>query len=242
MMARRTIIVIDDFYRDPYAVRNYALTRDYYLPYEREADVRAGRVRPTWWASRFLPVDECPFKSSRSLVSVLEAAVGERIDLDHWRARFPVAADATPLVSPDAPAPTCLWNCCFHIKPDSGEQVGQWVHNHVTADGWNSVGRNGWTGIIYLSPDAPAERGLRLWRNINATQQLDYMTPAENWRPTDSFANQFNRLTLIRGDIPHSGAPGWGDSIETGRMYQTFFFRVLPQSIPWPAVDFPEEA
>ena len=55
------------------------------------------------------------------------------------------------------------------------------------------------------------------------------MTGAENWRLTDTFANQFNRLTLVRGDHPHSGAGGWGHSVETGRMYQTFFFKTRPR-------------
>ena len=35
----------------------------------------------------------------------------------------------------------------------------------------------------------------------------------------------FNRLILLRGDIFHSGAVGYGDSPENGRMIQTFFFK-----------------
>src|ERR1700733_4972596 len=120
-MARRTIVVVDDFYSDPHAVRRFALAQDYYLPYERAADVQAGRVRPTWWASRFRPADEGPFKSSNTLLAVLETAVGERIDRDHWRATFPVDAESKPILTGGAPGPTCLWNCCFHVKPDNGQ-------------------------------------------------------------------------------------------------------------------------
>jgi hypothetical protein len=237
-MARRTIIVIEDFYRDPLGVRRYALGQEYYLPFERDADVRAGHRRPTWWASRFRPAEECPFKSSEALITALEAAVGERIDRDHWRASFPVGPDSRPILTSGAPAPTCLWNCSFHVKPDTGQQLGQGVHNHVR-DGWNSAGRDGWAGIVYLSPQAPDDGGLHLWRNIDPANEFDHMTPAENWRLTDSFSNQFNRLALVRGDIPHSGADGWGENIENGRMYQTFFFRTLP-SAPWPGVPLPE--
>jgi hypothetical protein len=234
-MARRTIVVVDDFYGDPHAVRRYVLAQDYYMPYESVADVRAGRVRPTWWASRFRSADECPFKSSNALLAALEAAVGERIDRDHWQALFPIDTASKPILTAGTPAPACLWNCCFHVKPDNGQKVGQGVHNHVT-DGWNSVGRHGWAGIIYLNPDAPIDGGLHLWRNVEPARDFDWMTPPENWRLTDSFANQFNRLTLVRGDLPHSGAAGWGDSIESGRMYQTFFFRTLPPLTPWPGV------
>jgi hypothetical protein len=128
---------------------------------------------------------------------------------------------------------TCLWNCCFHVKPDNRQKLGDGVHNHVT-DTWNSVGPDGWAGILYLSPSAPVEGGLHLWRNIDSSRQFDWMTPSHNWELVDTFGNLFNRLTLVRGDIPHSGSRGWGDHIEEGRMYQTFFFRTTQKRIHWP--------
>ena len=51
MSARRSIVVVENFYRDAAAVRAHALRQRYYTPYEDEEDVRAGRVRATWWAS-----------------------------------------------------------------------------------------------------------------------------------------------------------------------------------------------
>jgi hypothetical protein len=237
MTARRSIVVIDDFYADPHAVRAYALQQPYYLPYEHEADVQSGRARPTWWATRFRAADDCPFKSSRTLMGALEAAVNERIDVAQWRAPFPVDEASKPLPDDGQPR-TCLWNCCFHVKPDNGQQLGQGVHNHVT-DTWNSVGRNGWAGIIYLNPESPPDGGLHLWRNVDSARNFDWMTPAENWQLIDSLGNRFNRLLLVRGDIPHSGAAGWGDRLEDGRLYQTFFFHTLSSgSSPWP-VDLP---
>lgn len=225
--ARRSIVVVERFYRRPDAVRAYALGQPFYLPYESERAVRAGRQRATWWASRFREADDCPFKSSRTLIAALEHAVGESIDKRHWRGTFPLEADFKPpryLV--DEPH-TCLWNCCFHVKPDNGQMLGGGVHNHVT-DSWNAVGADGWAGIIYLTPDAPLEGGLHLWRNKDTARQYDWMTPAENWELIDSLGNVFNRLLLVRGDIPHSGARGWGDRLENGRMYQTFFFKTRP--------------
>jgi hypothetical protein len=235
-MGRRTIVTIDGFYRDPEAVRRHALAQTYYTPYERPGDVREGRVLPTWWASRFVPADRCPFKSSQALLAALETAVGERIDQQHWRADYPVDPESKPIVATGVPPVTCLWNCCFHVKPTNGQRLGEGVHNHVT-DSWNSVGPDGWAGIIYLNADAPLDGGLRLWRNVDRDRDFDWMTEPKNWLPADEFANQFNRLTLVRGDIPHSGAAGWGDRIENGRMYQTFFFRTVPEPIP--PVDLP---
>jgi hypothetical protein len=237
-MSRCAIVVVDDFYRDPEAVRRYAVGQDYYLPYEQDADVQAGRARATWWATNFRPADRCPFKSSDSLIAALERAVGEQIDRESWTAEFPVDAQSRPIVTPGVPALTSLWNCCFHVKPDCGPETRTNIHNHLI-DSWNAVGRDGWAGIVYLSPGAADSSGLQLWRHVEPSHDFDWMTPVDNWQPTDSLANKFNRLTLFRGDLPHSGAPGWGDSIETGRMYQTFFFRTIAHPGPLTEVVIP---
>jgi hypothetical protein len=220
---RRSAIVIEAFYDEPDRVREYALRQPYYTPYEDPDEVESGRVKATWWASHFRPADECPFKSSTALVQALEEAVGESIDLDHWRAPFPVDGRSKPLPT-NGERYSCVWNCCFHFKPDNQQRVGDGVHNHVV-DSWNAVGRDGWAGIIYLNPAAPLDGGLHLWRNVDQASQFDWMTPAKNWERVDSFGNVFNRLILVRGDVPHSGAAGWGMRAAEARLYQTFFFR-----------------
>jgi hypothetical protein len=228
--SRRSIVVVDGFYVNPLAVRDYALRQSYYTPYEDQDEVEAGRVPATWWATHFRRADDCVFKSSRRLIHALERAVGEPVDLEHWRAPFPVDARSKPVLTQDGTLQTCLWNCCFHVKPDNGQRLGDGVHNHVT-DQWNGVGSEGWAGIIYLSPDAPVQGGLHLWRNVNLDNQFDWMTHAENWELIDSLGNVFNRLLLVRGDVPHSGAGGWGTRLEEGRLYQTFFFRTEPAEL-----------
>ena len=226
------MVIVENFYREPDAVRDYALGLQYYTPYEKSEAVRSGRQRASWWASRFRKFDECPFKSSLVLIRALESAVQERIDMEHWQAEFPLDQDLRPLPY-TGPRPTCLWNCCFHVKPENGQQLGQGVHNHVT-DRWNSVGPDGWAGLIYLAPAAPLEGGLYLWRNVNSKKNYDWATPSKNWELVDRVGNLFNRLILVRGDIPHSGADGWGETLENGRMYQTFFFRTSFKPSLWP--------
>jgi hypothetical protein len=63
--SRRSIIVVEGFYRDAQAVRNYALRQRYYTPYQDPAVVEAGLEPAKWWASWFRPFDECPFKYER---------------------------------------------------------------------------------------------------------------------------------------------------------------------------------
>jgi hypothetical protein len=223
---RQRLVIVDDFYADPFAVRDHAIAQRYYLPYQRDELVRTGRVRPEWLASWFREASQCPFKSSRALVERLEGIVGARIDLDHWRRSFPIDEEGKAARNCTDVERGCFWNCSFHVKPATIQPLGEGVHNHVT-DIWNSVGADGWAGLVYLTPDAPLRGGLKLWTNVDPTHNYDWMTPRENWRLVDDVGNVFNRLVLARGSVPHSGAAGWGAGPADGRLYQTFFFRVL---------------
>ena len=81
-------------------------------------------------------------------------------------------------------------------------------------------------------PAAPLDGGVSLWRNFDPAHGHDWMTAREYWQLVDRFGNVFNRLLLMRGDLPHSGAAGWGDGVANGRLFQTFFFKILPSRHP----------
>lgn len=224
---RTSVVLVDNFYANPGAVREYAIKQRYYHPYQSAADDEDGRDT-MWMASRFKAAAQCPFKSSLELISRLEYLTGDCIDLDHWNQDFPVDNNGRP-VSGDCPQlASCLWNCSFHLKPGNGDEFSEGVHNHVL-DSWNSVGEDGWSGLIYLSDDPPLRGGLHMWRNVDPARDYDWMTPKDQWELVDDLGNMPNRLILFRGSVPHSGAPGWGTSLLDGRLFQTFFFRVRPR-------------
>lgn len=225
---RTGIIVVENFFADPIAVRDYGLRQKYYYPYGTARDAR-GIERPIWMASRFKRASECPLKSSRRLLEYFEDITGEEVDLDFWRADFPVDADGLP--SPDHRLDArrgSLWNCCFHCKPDTSEELGTGVHNHVD-DTWNQVGPHGWSGVVYLNRDGEGavSNGLKLWRNLKPARNADWMTPRNEWELVDSLGFVSNRLILYRGNLPHTGSPGWGDDLRSGRLCLTFFFKSL---------------
>jgi hypothetical protein len=222
---RKTVVVAENFYEDPDTIRRYARSLDYYYPYQPEASIRSGELRPTWMTSRFRPARDCPFKCSFEILQALEAMTGEDIDMGHWSLGFPTNREGKANVTYRDGPHSCLWNCSFHVKLNTSQALGEGVHNHVT-DAWNSVGPHGWAGLIYLEPDAPLDGGLKLWKNLNPRRQLDWMTPKENWELIDDLGNVYNRLLLVRGNIPHSGAAGWGENVGDGRLFQTFFFKV----------------
>ena len=85
-----------------------------------------------------------------------------------------------------------------------------------------------WTGVLYLTPNAPIESGTLLFKADNESMikirsedkhEVDIDITAE-------ISNLYNRLVLFRGrDIPHrSNRPGFGDCLENGRLTQVFFF------------------
>lgn len=222
----KSIVIVEDFYADAAGVIDYAVKQKYYYPYQADEDVKSGRVSAKWMSSWFRQSADCPFKSSTALIETLSTLTGDTIDLQHWNASFPIQPDGKAVRDCEGFERTCLWNCAFHMKPETDQQLGEGVHNHVT-DIWNGVGEQGWAGIVYLRIDAPLGGGLKLWRNRDPRRQYDWMTSKEDWELIDDLGNVYNRLILVRGSIPHSGAAGWGSTLLDCRLYQTFFFRVL---------------
>jgi hypothetical protein len=224
---KKDVIIVDNFYENPLQVREYALKTldtDFYYPYGND----------NWRATKTRKAKDCPFKSSKELIAKLNFITGEEIDEPRWSMDYPEHGsvdDHTPneghpnwagkLIRP------AKWNCAFHVKPKTGQKLGDGVHNHVT-DIWNSVGENGWVGLIYLNPNAPIDSGLFLWQNKVKEKNYDWMSPAINWKLIDSLGAVFNRLILCRGSAPHSGADGFDNVNEDGRLYQTFFFHTKP--------------
>jgi hypothetical protein len=210
---QRDVIVVEEFYADPDAIVRYARGLDYVHPYQQPGTEKEGN-RITWRASRYRPSKDCPFKSSSALIERLERLTGESIDREAWDLEFPVDANGYPAPGYARVTPkSAWWNCCFHVKHSTGQKLGDGVHSHTDRDTWNPVGTDGWAGLVYLNRDPPnPQGGLRTWDNKDPAHRFDWMTPAPNW-------------ILHRGNIPHSGTNGWGDSLENGRLYQTFFFR-----------------
>lgn len=222
---QRDLIIADNFYEDPASVVRYAYSLEYMFPYDPPDALEKGQ-RVAWRTSRWRPSRECPFKSSEGLIEKLEFLTGEELDREHWDLEFPVDERGYPAPGYLEKRRGCWWNCSFHIKHHD-QALGEGVHSHTDRDIWSAVGDDGWVGLIYLNEDAPPRGGLHTWRNIDPAHQGDWMTPKENWILIDALGNIYNRLLLHRGRTPHSGAAGWGETMEAGRLYQTIFFRTL---------------
>lgn len=223
---QKDIIIVENFYEDPFKVREYALNElknNSYLPYNLPSHL------PQWKATKTKKWEECPFKSSELLIKNLEKIINEKIDIEMWRQNYPEHGTVEDNTHSKYFLKSAKWNCAFHLKPVINQNLGEGVHNHVT-DNWNSVGDDGWVGLIYLNPKAPKDTGLFLWENIDKSKNYNWMTPAKNWILIDSIGSVFNRLILCRGKMPHSGADGFSNEDENGRLYQTFFFTTVKET------------
>lgn len=86
------------------------------------------------------------------------------------------------------------------------EDAETWIHKDETD----------WAGVLYLTPDAPAETGTGIYEEKNG-----------EWELVTAIGNVYNRLALYNGRLFHKSiVPGFGHNKETARLTQVFFFNV----------------
>lgn len=129
-----------------------------------------------------------------------------------------------------------------YIKPFGGnvtwwgdENSGAFQYTTAFDRSWIHVDANtGWAGVLYLTPDAPISAGTglymfketkdRKWPHAIHGPQIKYSLDYTKWEMVDRIGNIYNRLILYRGDLFHVSLDYFGQSIEDGRLFQTFFF------------------
>jgi hypothetical protein len=193
-------LVIDNFYDDPDAVRAFALTQEY---------VEDSAIYTGWRSTTRL--------ISESMLARFRLWLGAQVlhaDNPH-SGSFQYAIRSNRI--------------CIHADPCS------------------------FAGVIYLTPQAPSDSGTSFFRHrsIGATHgptaeeasrrntsvevlrnELFRTNTYNNgdrgmeavWDQVDRVGNVFNRLVLWDGMRLHAASAYFGDSLQTGRLVQVFFF------------------
>lgn len=114
-------------------------------------------------------------------------------------------------------------NGCFQICK-AGEQLVYHGDNQMFA------------GAIYLTPDAPLDSGLSLFRckKTGARALTDSPAPMfgrghydrSQFEEVDRIGNVYNRLVLWDAKLIHAASSYFGDKDENARLFQMFFFDV----------------
>lgn len=107
--------------------------------------------------------------------------------------------------------PTLKPTLTFFRKSPAGQQEPHFVHSD------RSMGE--WTGLLYLTPDPPADDGTAFWEHVDSGERCDasptvdaYTTNGLRWLATDAWrewhrvAAKFNRLLLFSAAYYHSRA------------------------------------
>lgn len=101
-----------------------------------------------------------------------------------------------------------------------------WIHSD-----YNTM----WAGVCYLTPDAPLSAGTGLFKHKATGNYSKVTTDYESsdvtkWELADRIGNKFNRLIIYNSNLFHSSLDYFGDSDESGRLFQVFFFDTEKQS------------
>jgi uncharacterized protein DUF3309 len=199
------VIVVDNFYDDPDAVRAFALGLSY-VPYRNWLGI------PFWFSSA-LEVADNPLKGKgvRLLGPGLYERMCEltcsRIDRDTWE----TAGDG--------------WNGAFHYKIRALPTMTSAIHNHT---GRPEDVIHGWSGLIYLTPGVRRSNGTTIWRSKKTgkcfSTESVYDLRFSDYEMVFDVENVYNRLVLFYASVFHMGNEGFGSRLENARLFQTFFF------------------
>jgi len=118
----------------------------------------------------------------------------------------------------------CPYNGAFQIAMARDQT---WVHADDTTT---------WGGVLFMTPDAPIISGTAFYRH-RATGLERRPTDSElrlrcdrdgvdrtRWDAVDHVGNVYNRLVLFDSARFHASETYFGQSLEDGRLFQTFFF------------------
>ena len=219
------IVVQDDFYDDPGRVRALALEQEFYQygpptadqVGEEKASRYAGQL-PRWMASALLrhggievahPKPGFRYAPPEVLERIAQI-LGERPDEDTWDSMGD------------------WWNGAFHVQYGGEAGRPSSVHHHYKE---GDVTPRGWSGLVYLSPDAGPEHGTTIWRSKATGLCVATAMGHNSSHAYDDFElalrveNRYDRLILFREHVLHRAEKGFGSTIQNGRMSQTFFFQ-----------------
>jgi hypothetical protein len=199
----RTIVVVDDFYPDPDAVRRKAFdlsfsepenyvgwrTRSYHPRGVRERIERRFRLRVTDW------IDDADDLASGNGVFFTAYSRGRRAE--------------TVGVHYDTPLDWLMM--IVYLTPDAPFESGTsfWQHRK--------------TGLTAAPGRKDAARLGRTVAELERVLERDSKTPGA-WREIDRIGNVYNRAVLFPGGRLHSATRHFGNALSNGRLYQTFHF------------------
>ncbi len=194
MRSNVNVIVIDDFYKDPDAVREFALQQDFGV----DGNYPGHRTKS------FL--NDSLKKSIEDILSPHAGKVtywGGHGNGDNYTGAFQytTAFDRSWIHSDG----TTKWAGVCYLTPDAPITAGTGLFRH------KETGLRGWNYGAHTEEESKACKA--------NTETQDYT----KWEMTDMVGNVYNRLVLYRGDMYHCSLDYFGTDLHNARLFQTFF-------------------
>lgn len=193
------LIVIDNFYENPYEVREFALKQEFYTH----------SYHPGYRSKNFATLEH-----KTIFESILNSFIDKIVNFS--------------LINDNLDNGVFQYNTSFDRS---------WIH----VDDYNKDNENNkiWSGIIYLTPDAPPSSGTGFFRFIDGTMNSNDLKLTNNeeylnkynkditkWEIVNNIGNVFNRLILFPSNQYHMSMDYFGIDKYDSRLIQIFFFKV----------------
>jgi hypothetical protein len=199
------VIVIDDFLRNPDEVRLQALGLTY----------NVGGRYPGLNSAEKLNIDGLDQMISRLVYEPVRAPWTR--DFSHGSCRVSLASDN------DKPARIHIdqshWSGILYLSRPQDCRGGTEFYRHLPTN----------TDHLPLTPDALKETGYSSYEELRQEILDKDALDRSKWELTMTVPMRFNRLVLLQPQYWHTSGPGFGDSLENGRLiYLMFFLRGQP--------------
>jgi hypothetical protein len=190
-----SIIVTEDFYNNPYEVREFALAQEF-------------KVRGNFPGQRTISfINDDTKKTINEIIAPHAGNItwwgGDDENMYTGSFQYTTAADRTWIHSDY----TTKWAGVLYLTPEAPHTSGTGLFKHK---------KTGFHHQPYLADGSNDLEREKLLEN-------DYQDYTK-WDLFDVIGNKFNRLALYRGDYYHASLDYFGNTKDNARLFQLFFF------------------
>lgn len=229
------MIIVDNWYDDPYGVRDLALSK-----FKTENNIPGDRKRDNGFEIYPGRRTKACLKNLIENRDKMERSLGRSIDTTKWAFTLSVDKevsfdllefDLTNMemkikgtdiyLNPFIP----MSNGCFQY---CDENSTMWIHSDQL---------NSFAAVVYLTPDPPEGTGTGFFKHKETgkyyqTDKEQLFTPEQasnfdEWEMLEYCENVFNRCVIFNAKHFHSATKYFGTTPENSRLTQVFFFDLL---------------
>jgi len=198
-----SIIVVDDFYNDPYEIRRIATGFDYPVPDEQQN--YPGRNS----------ADRLIVKGLDQIISqVVNEPVKAEMSQFHGHCRISLDGDDAARKYYVHIDPGLYWSGIVYLTLPEHCQGGTEFYRHIETG----------TDRCPIYQHEVEAYGVKTYHEAGAKIIGPDSNDLSKWEHLMTVPMRFNRLVLLRPWLWHTAGPSFGDSFENGRFVQLFFF------------------